>query len=114
MFFSIEVDWILTFTTSGHNSVKTEVHEGEEVDVIVWTRCVSGAKFSITDQDKKMPSFVEGVEVKHTGGHEVADMPTETKLTSKRVKGPAKIKVKADSHASRFTTEKFLVAFCVY
>lgn len=82
------------------------------MEVFVYTRSTAGANFSIHDNDKKIP-LVENVMVKHTGTADVTETPTATKLTTKPVEGPITIKVKADSGASRFSTQNYLVVFTV-
>jgi hypothetical protein len=98
----------------GSSSAITEISEGEFLDVIIWTRSTIGGVFRVTDQEKKLPDWVNDFEVKHCGGSDAHDKPSEFKLTTRRIAGPAKIKVKASSLAGRFTNNNFLVAWCVY
>ena len=97
---------------SGSGSHKVEIGEGEEVEVSIWTRSKAGAKWTIKD-DEKNP-IVEETLARHTGGDEPSDTPTQTVITTKRIKGPCSIKLYADSNGGRFTTERFLIAFCIY
>lgn len=92
-----------------------DVLEGEEVEVTVWTRSTAGAVFSIHDGEHKHgETIVENVEVKHHGTSDVTEPPTSVALTKAHIKGPKKIKVKADSNAGRFTTHNFMIVFNVY
>jgi hypothetical protein len=100
---------------SGHGSIIVDVAEGEEMEVAVWTRSTSGAAFSVTHAEQKHGSpYVENVEVKHHGTEDVTEPPTSATLTKERIVGPAKIKVKADSHAGRFSTHNYMVVFEIY
>mmetsp|Transcript_8919 Transcript_8919/g.13717 ORF Transcript_8919/g.13717 Transcript_8919/m.13717 type:complete len:384 (-) Transcript_8919:107-1258(-) len=101
----------------GSGSYKTEVEEGEEVEVFIWTRSSYGGKFSIVDQDKASTKvYAPEVEVKHVKlTEDMSENPTSKSLTpTGRIVGPASIKVKADSNGGRFASEKFLVQVCVY
>jgi hypothetical protein len=99
----------------GHGSIIVDVAEGEEMEVAVWTRSTSGAAFSVTHAEQKHGSpYVENVEVKHHGTEDVTEPPTSATLTKERIVGPAKIKVKADSHAGRFSTHNYMVVFEIY
>lgn len=104
----------VTLRYRGSASATMEITEGESLEIIIWTRSTVGAKFSIVDQDKNLPNWVTDMEVKHTGGSEPSDKPSEITLTKARIVGSAKIKVKASSNAGRFTSNNFLVAWCVY
>ena len=97
---------------SGSGSHKVDIDVGEEVEVSIWTRSKAGAKWSIKDDDKT--TLVEDVEAKHNGGDEPSDKPTQTILTKERISGPCSLKVSAISNGGRFTSERFLVAFCIY
>ena len=57
---------------------------------------------------------MEDVEAKHTGGDDPSQNPTNTILTKTRIKGPCSLKVSVASNGGRFTSERFLVAFCIY
>jgi len=100
----------------GSNDYKTEIKEGEEVDVVVWTRSRSGGKFTIVDQDKASDKkYSDEVEVKFDGVDNNATVnPTSVRIVIERIKGPASIKVKCKSNASRVSSLKFLLAFHVY
>lgn len=98
----------------GSGSIKTEIAAGESVEISVWTRSTAGAKFTLCDSDKKGPDWAAGVLAQHKGTSDMKEAPTETKITTKKIEGPAKIKVKADSNAGRFTTNNFLVSFAIY
>jgi hypothetical protein len=97
---------------SGSGSHKVDIASGEEVEVSIWTRSKAGAKWSIKDEGKT--TLIDDVEAKHTGGEEPSDKPTQTILTPKRISGPCSLKVSAISNGGRFTSERFLVAFCIY
>ena len=100
---------------SGHGSVVAEIGQGEEMEVTVWTRSTTGAVFSVTHAEHKHgESYVDHVQVKHHGTDDVTEPPTSVTLTQERIVGPAKIKVKADSNAGRFSTHNFMVVFNVY
>lgn len=92
-----------------------EFGKGEEVEVTVWTRSTAGAVFSITHAEQKHGApYVENIEVRHGGTDDLTEPPTSVTLTKEHIKGPCKIKVKADSHAGRFSTHNFMVVFNVY
>lgn len=106
---------LIAYVHSGHGSVTAEIGKGEEVEVTVWTRSTSGAVFSIHDHEHKHGQvLVDNVEVKHHGTTDVTEPPTSVTLTKTRIVGPTSIKVKADSHAGRFSTHNFMVVFNVY
>lgn len=63
--------------------------------------------WSIKSEDKNV--LVDDVEAKHIG-----DKPTQAVLTKARIKGPRALKVSVASSGGRFTSERFLVAFCIY
>lgn len=54
------------------------------------------------------------MEVQHTGGESLSDMPTCKKYTETKLAGPLSLKLKADSNAGRFATHNFLAVFAVY
>jgi hypothetical protein len=89
-----------------------EVKAGETLEISVYTHSVPGAKFTLTDTDQKTP-LMDGahVEVKHTGTDDPLENPSMKKITSAPISGPIKVKVKADSNGSRFSTNNFLVVF---
>lgn len=97
---------------SGSGSHKVDIADGEEVEVSIWTRSKAGGKWTIKGDDKNV--LVDDVEAKHTGGDEHTDKPTQTILTKTRIKGPCALKVSVASNGGRFTSERFLVAFCIY
>mmetsp|Transcript_10782 Transcript_10782/g.16960 ORF Transcript_10782/g.16960 Transcript_10782/m.16960 type:complete len:452 (-) Transcript_10782:155-1510(-) len=98
----------------GHGSVTYEVAEGDEVAIEVYTKSTSGAKFTVCDAYHKAPDWVTAFEVKHKGDDDATTIPTKETITQQKIKGPASIKVKADSNGGRWTTYNFLVAFLTY
>eukprot|EP00555_Chaetoceros_dichaeta_P003209 CAMPEP_0198249898 /NCGR_PEP_ID=MMETSP1447-20131203/1271_1 /TAXON_ID=420782 /ORGANISM="Chaetoceros dichaeta, Strain CCMP1751" /LENGTH=431 /DNA_ID=CAMNT_0043934631 /DNA_START=128 /DNA_END=1420 /DNA_ORIENTATION=+ len=80
------------------------LEENEELDVHVYTRAVTGAKFTLTELPSRK-SLVEETTVVHTGGEDGGDpldktlMPTTVHLTGEggRIKGPMKLRVKGQS-----------------
>jgi len=95
----------------GHGSETVEVLSGERCRVTVFTRSTAGANFTLTDAKTKT-HFVENVLAKHHGSDDENERPTATPINeSAPVVGPCTLKIKADSHASRFSTQHFLVAF---
>lgn len=98
---------------SGHGSETVDLLDGESVEVSVYTRSTSGAKFTITESTGKTV-FVDKVEVKHFGsGDADKEVPTSVVLNKDNlIKGPCKLKIKADSDASRFSTHNYLLVFC--
>jgi len=98
----------------GSKEFKTEIAEGEEVEIVVWTHSKSGGKFIVVDQDKTSEKvYGEEVEVKLSSTEEEGK-PSVATIVKERIKGPAAIKVKVKSNASRISTLKFLVVFHVY
>ena len=91
-----------------------EIKAGEFVEVTVWTRSTMGAAFTVVDHNNKKTVYIDKVEVKHAGKGEETEMPTCVSLTKERISGPKHIKVKADSHAGRFTCHNFLVVFTFF
>lgn len=97
----------------GHGSEVIDVPDGMAVQVTVFTRSTSGAAFQLMDADSKTVVQSQSVEVIH--GDEKSIAPTRHILNpDEKVKGPIKLKVKADSNASRFSTHYFLLAFAFY
>lgn len=96
---------------SGSGSSSLEIAAGEFVEVEVWTRSVLGAAFTIVDHNDKKKTIAPKVEVKHTGGEDEASHPTCTKITTERLAGPLHIKLKADSHAGRFSCHNYLAVY---
>jgi hypothetical protein len=105
---------IFVLNFSGHGSVTHDIEAGERVSLSIWTRSPSGATFSVVDADKKRHSaFVDGVLVKHSGTGDTSETPSSKIITSTEIVGPAKLKVKADSVGSRWSSSNFLVVFTV-
>ena len=79
------------------------------VEVSIYTRAITGATFTLTNSDTKA-GYVENVEVKHIGSDSDEEKPTCVILNpSNAIKGPVKIKVKADSKGSRFSSYDYLI-----
>lgn len=96
---------------SGYGSDSIEVPAGESMDVSIYTRSTAGATFTITDAHGKIP-VVDGVEVTHKDASD--HMPTNVKLNqSKPFVGPMKLKIKAESMGSRFTSHNYMIV-CGY
>lgn len=95
----------------GHGSETIEVPDGMSVQVTIITRSPSGAVFSVTNADTK-EVLAKDKEVIHKD--EAMTIPTRLVLHEDKIKGPMKLKVKADSKASRFTTHNFLIAFSFF
>jgi hypothetical protein len=97
----------------GHGSETVTVEAGETLEVSVFTRSTSGAKFTLTDAKGAKSHYVNNVEVRHSGtGLDDNEKPTAVVINKERpIKGPVKLKVKADSHAGRFSTHNFLLVF---
>jgi hypothetical protein len=98
-------------TKSGSGSVNYEIAAGEFVEIYVWTRSNSGAAFAVVDYNDKKKTLQDKVEVKHEGSDDVSEKPTCVKITKERIAGPVHIKVKADSHAGRFSCHNYLVVY---
>jgi hypothetical protein len=89
-----------------------EVKAGETLDISVYTHSTAGAKFGLTDTNKKTPlNGGEQVEVMHLGTDDPLENPSSKKITLAPISGPINVKVKADSNASRFSTHNFLLVF---
>lgn len=99
------------FHSSGSGSVHVEIPAGQFVEVQVWTRSTTGAAFAVVDFNDKKKTIVPSTEVKHEGTDEVDEKPTRTIITKNRIAGPVHVKVKAESHAGRFSTHNYLVVF---
>lgn len=86
--------------------------EGERLEISVYTRSTAGAKFCLTDANAKN-HFVDNVTVVHQGTGEDNEKPTAIVLNepSALIQGPTKVKVKADSSGSRFSTHNYLLVF---
>lgn len=99
---------------SGHGSETVSVHEGEALEVSVYTRSTARATFSLTDANAKN-HFVDGVDIQHTGtGDADNELPTSKIMNQDNlIRGPLKVKIKADSNkGSRFSTHNYLLVFC--
>lgn len=101
-----------TITNSGHGTEVVEVAASETLDIEVYTRSTAGAKFTILDDAKK--EVCPTVEVKHGGTDDTSEPPTFQKITSNRIEGPRKVKVRADSNAGRFSRHNYLLVFYHY
>lgn len=100
----------------GHGSEVVSVAQGESLQVTVFTRSTAGATFSLhcEDNSKKIINGIENILVQHGGTDDPAEKPTEKHLNTEHIKGPMKMKVKADSKAGRFSTQNFLLVFSYY
>ena len=99
---------------SGHGSCTFECEAGEELEISVYTRSTSGAKATVTDTNGGKPPFVENFLVKHNGMGGLDEIPTQTVITTRKIKGPESLKVKIDSLGGRWTSYDFLVVFSVH
>ena len=99
---------------SGYSTV--EIPAGGEMEVRVYTRAVTEVVISIVDDTNKSTVYVPGVAMKHTGGAGENDPPTSVVITTQRIKGPAKAKIKIDCKSgSRFSTAgSYMVACNIY
>jgi hypothetical protein len=97
----------------GHSTETIDIPAGEEVEIQVFTRSIPGGKFHLTNADTKA-DVAPIVEVKHTGAGDETEMPTFAQITTERIKGPMKLKIKADSNAGRFSRQNFLLVFFHY
>lgn len=98
---------------SGHASELFDIPAGEEVEIQVFTRSIPGGKFHLSNADTKH-DLAPVAEVKHLGKGDETEMPTHGVITKERIKGPVKLKIKADSNAGRFARQNFLVVFQHY
>ena len=99
--------------SSGHATV--EVPAGQEVEVTLWTRSINEVVASVVDQNDKTKVFVSGTSFKHTGGTGDNDKPSSMLLTKNRIAGPAKLKIKFESKAGRFSSAgTYFVACSLY
>jgi len=96
-----------------HLSHVLEVKEGEEIDLMIFTRGTVGANFEVYDENKVQ--IIKEVEVIHKGtkGSDTEN-PTMVKLTASRLSGPSTLKVKATSKGGRLHTENFFLVGKVY
>lgn len=88
-----------------------DVGATESVQVSVFTRSTAGANFTCTDTDGTKEQLCNEVFVKHTGTDDENELPTSMVINTDLIKGPLKLKVKADSQGSRFSTHNFLLVF---
>jgi len=104
---------VLSIRSSGAASF--DIYPGEELDISVYTRSMTGAKFSASNAQNKGTTWACDVEVKHNN-EDVTKLPTRVNLSKTSIKGPASIKVKADSMGSRFSpsSSTYLVVFSVH
>ena len=66
----------------------------------MYTRATAGATFCLTDTNDKS-HFVDGVDVEHNGtGTDDNERPTSKIINEKLIRGPVKVKIKADSNAN--------------
>jgi len=101
-----------------YQNLTITLKEGEEVDVHVHTRAVTGATFNITESSSKK-IIVEDTTVKHTVPDNAelnSELPTGVHLTAEtgRIKGPKTIKVKGTSMGGMLGTENFMVIGYVF
>mmetsp|Transcript_11201 Transcript_11201/g.16380 ORF Transcript_11201/g.16380 Transcript_11201/m.16380 type:complete len:470 (-) Transcript_11201:251-1660(-) len=94
-------------------SIQVDLNANEKMRVEVYSKSVSGAKFSINDASKK--TLVKDVVVKHNGKvDDPNETPTCVAVTTDDVKGPGKLKIRADSLSGRFQSNNYLVVANVY
>jgi len=104
-----------TLYVRSNGSTTFDIYPGEELSVTVYTRSQTGAKFTVSDATNKAGTTWAGdIVVKHNS-NDITKLPSNVVLTRKNIKGPASVKVKADSLGSRFTatTNNYLVVFQV-
>ena len=96
----------------GHGSETVDIQAGEQLEVSVYTRATSGATFALTDANAKS-HFVDNVSVQHSGTGDVeTEKPTIVVINKESlIRGPLKVKIKADSKGSRFSTDNYLLVF---
>lgn len=98
------------------DSTTFNIYPGEELNVTVYTRSMVGATVTVSDgQSKTGTVWASNVPVKHNNS-DAAQLPTNVEVTKTNIKGPAIVKVKAESMGSRFVTSSsnYLVVFSVY
>lgn len=99
--------------SSGHSTV--DVPQGGEMEVKVFTRAATEVSISIVEENNKSNVLAPGVAVKHTGGQGENDKPTSVQITTERIKGPIKARIKIDSSGGRFSTAgNYMVACNIY
>jgi len=101
-----------------YQNITITLEEGEEIDVHIHTRAVTGAVFNITESSSKKV-IVEDTTVQHTVPHDVelnSESPCDVHLTAEtgRIKGPMTIKVKGTSLGGMLGTENFMVVGYVF
>lgn len=97
----------------GHGSETIDVPANMSVQVTIITRSTTAAQFTMTDADSKEVLMKDPVKVQHPD--EKDTKPTHHVLNpDKKIGGPIKLKVKADSSGSRFSTLNFLVVFAFF
>jgi hypothetical protein len=114
--FAIVILPIVRFCCSTSGSATFDIYPGEELKITVYTRSMSGAKFTVSDaHNKNGTTWVGDVVVKHNNT-DITKMPTHVELTKTNIKGPVSVKVKAENLGSRFATStaNFLVVFEAY
>ena len=96
----------------GHGSETVDVEAGEQLEVSVYTRATAVATFALTDANSKS-HFVDNVTVQHLGtGDMDSEKPTIVIINQDSlIRGPIKVKIKADSSGSRFSTDNYLLVF---
>mmetsp|Transcript_21874 Transcript_21874/g.52047 ORF Transcript_21874/g.52047 Transcript_21874/m.52047 type:complete len:425 (+) Transcript_21874:295-1569(+) len=103
---------VLYVRSSG--SATFNVQPGEEVEITVYTRSLTGAKFLVSDANSNQV-FVKDVALKHDN-NDIEKPPSNVCLTKTRIKGPASVKMKAETMGSRFvaSSSAYLVTFSVH
>ena len=105
-----------TVSCSSSDSATFDIYPGEELNVTVYTRSLVGAKITVSDATNKTGTTWAGdVVVKHDNA-DITKLPSHVSVTETNIKGPASVKVKAETMGSRFvaTTNNYLVVFSVY
>ena len=96
---------------SGHGSKVIDIAANESVQVSIFTRSLAGATFTLTDSEGNKAQLSGEVLAKHNGTDDENEIPTSTIINQEMIAGPLKLKVKADSLGSRFSTINFLLVF---
>lgn len=105
---------VLSVRSNG--SVTFNVQPGEELEITVYTRSLTGAKISVSNaNDKAGTPLVPDVNIKHNNADN-DQPPSHVCVTKTRIKGPKSIKVKAETMGSRFvaSASNYLVVFEVH
>lgn len=98
------------------DSTTFDIYPGETLEVSAHTRSMTGAKFTVSDATNKAgTTFASEIPVVHHSA-ESAVLPSSVVLTKTKIKGPASIKVKAETMGSRFaaSSSNYLVVFSVH